>query len=258
MGHQRLGTLPRSKKWRDVVALLNGGGGEIDIAAATSRAAEQSMIDAANDAAVRHAFWLLTQIPHAARDDDPIAALEALGLDIATEQSLPALVASMVEAIDRELVASGKASDYGEMAELAAAESLYAIASREPDLLGETPERLLKALGRLTSPNAFAVLARDYFARLTRRHLSYFLSRELALHTGPGQRFTTLREQDAFEEALNQHCREASRIIKEFAATWFSKHVYEGGIDRGKAGRFVHRASRKVRDELASRRTEDA
>jgi hypothetical protein len=212
------------------------------------------MIDAANDAAVRHAFWLLTQIPLAAKSDTPVKALEQLNLSIPPERSLTDVVAAMVDAVDREVIATGKGSDYGELAEIAAAESLYAMASREPDLLGETPERVDNALARLASPNAFAVLARDYFSRLTRRHLAYYLSRELARHVGPGQRFPTIQDQSAFEEALDQHCREASRIIKEFAADWFSKHVFEGGIDRGKAGRFVRVASEKVRKELAQRR----
>jgi hypothetical protein len=67
MGHQHLGTLPSSKKWREVVALINKGADVQRIAAATSSAAERQMIDGSNDPAVQHAFWLLTQIPQAAR-----------------------------------------------------------------------------------------------------------------------------------------------------------------------------------------------
>src|SRR5205085_6683397 len=37
---------------------------------AVSRAAERSIIDASGDPAVRHAFWLLTQIPLAARQTE--------------------------------------------------------------------------------------------------------------------------------------------------------------------------------------------
>ena len=58
MGHQRLGTLPRSKLWRDVVELIEHRVDVEEVAAATSLAAEQSMIDASQDAAVQHAFYL--------------------------------------------------------------------------------------------------------------------------------------------------------------------------------------------------------
>src|SRR5437016_568302 len=70
MGHQHLGTLPRSRKWRQVIQLISGGADVQDVAAATSIAAENQMADASNDPAVKHAVWLLTQIPIAARKDD--------------------------------------------------------------------------------------------------------------------------------------------------------------------------------------------
>jgi hypothetical protein len=55
MGHQHLGTLPRSRKWQQVIKLLNGGADVHEIAAATSIAAEQQMSDASDDASVKHA-----------------------------------------------------------------------------------------------------------------------------------------------------------------------------------------------------------
>src|SRR5262245_21950015 len=80
MGHQRLGVLPRSRAWQQVIALITEGGDVESVAAETSQAAEASMIDASADPAVRYSFWLLTQIPLAARQDNLTAALERLGL----------------------------------------------------------------------------------------------------------------------------------------------------------------------------------
>jgi hypothetical protein len=102
------------------------------------------------------------------------------------------------------------------------------------------------------------VLARDFFARVVRRQLNYFLSRELSQHVGVNARFQTIREHREFEEALDLHCREASRIIKEFSGEWFSKNTYQGGIDEVKAGRFAHVAFQKLREELRHRRGANA
>jgi hypothetical protein len=66
MGHQHLGTLSRSREWREVVELIGAGAPVENIAAATSLAAERQMADASNDPAVKQAVWLLTQIPIAA------------------------------------------------------------------------------------------------------------------------------------------------------------------------------------------------
>lgn len=63
MGHQRLGRLPGSRKWRQVVGLISGGANVQHIAAATSRAAESQMIDASNDPAVKHAVGYSRKFP---------------------------------------------------------------------------------------------------------------------------------------------------------------------------------------------------
>jgi hypothetical protein len=255
MGHQHLGTLPGSRKWRQVLQLISGGADVQDIAAATSAAAENQMVDASNDPAVKHAVWLLTQIPVAARKEDFASELRKLGLRIGDRPTLMEVAAAMTDAVDRCVGKTGGRTDLGEMAQLSAVESLNAVAGRElPDLFGATPEKAKAALGGLGTVKQFAVLARDFFARLSRRQLSYFLSRELSQHVGINSRFHTVRDHRDFENALDLHCREASRIIKEFSGEWFSKHIYEGGISEAKAGRFAHVVFQKLREELRHRR----
>ncbi len=255
MGHQHLGRLPGSRKWRQVIDLISGGADVEDVAAATSKAAESQMIDASNDPAVQHAVWLLTQIPIAARQENFATELRKLGLQVGNRPSLIEVVTAMTEAVDRHVARVGGRTDLGEMAQLSAAESLNVVAGRElPDLFDATPEKAQAALGGLGTVSQFAVLARDFFARLSRRQLGYFLSRELSQHVGVNSRFRTIRDHSDFENALDLHCHEASRIIKEFSGEWFSKHTYEGGINEAKAGRFAHVAFKKLREELRHRR----
>src|SRR3954469_23430820 len=63
MGHIRLGVLPTSRKWRQVIEHLRLGAAADLIAAATADAAEASLKRASYDPAFLHSFWLLTQIP---------------------------------------------------------------------------------------------------------------------------------------------------------------------------------------------------
>ena len=256
MGHQRLGVLPRSRDWQQVIALIPEGAEVNIVAAATSKAAEASMIDASADPAVRHAFWLLTQIPLAARQKNFVAALGHLGLSrVPAQPTLADIVSGMMDAIDAAIGRSRGRTDFGEMAQLSASESLIAVVGSElRDLFGTTSDQVKLALAGLATVKQFSVLARDYVARLARRHLSYFLSRTLSDHVGPGRRFSSVREHRSFEEALDLHCRETTRIIKEFSGEWFSKRIYEGWIDQEQAGRFVHAAFQKVREELRHRR----
>jgi hypothetical protein len=63
MGHVRLGVLPRSRKWRQVVEELHAGADVGTIAASAAEAAEASLKRASDDPACLHSFWLLIQVP---------------------------------------------------------------------------------------------------------------------------------------------------------------------------------------------------
>jgi hypothetical protein len=103
MGHQRLGKLPQSRKWRHVVELISGGADVRDVAAAVSAAPERSMIDAADDPAVLAAFYLLTQIPLAARKEHFVSEFRALGLRLSDRPSLVEIVSALADAVDRQV-----------------------------------------------------------------------------------------------------------------------------------------------------------
>ena len=160
--------------------------------------------------------------------------------------------------IDRHVGRTGGRTDLGEMAQLAAAESLSSVVGRDlPGLFGTTPDDVKLAVGRFSGKGRFADLARDFFSRLTFRCLDYYLSRELSNHVGPEQRFRSIREHTEFNSALDRHCRETSRILKEYAAEWFSKKNFEKALTPDEAGRFASVAFGKIRKELRKRRDAD-
>jgi len=254
MGHIRLQRLPASRKWQQVVALLSGDADRAAVAGASATAAESSLRHGHDDPALAQSFWLLTQIPIAARSTDFPGELRSLGLHVGEEPSLLEVVGAFADAVDRVTGREGGRTDLGEMAQLAAAESLTAIAGAElPDLFGPTADDARLAIGKLAAKDRFARLARDFFARLTRAHLDYYLSRTLPDHVGPGRRLASAAEHTRFNAALEQHCQEASRIVESFAGGWFSKTLFEGGITPEKARRFVFVALKKINDELRRR-----
>ncbi len=258
MGHIRLGRLPRTRKWQQVVALLEEAASVGGIAAASADAAEAGIRQAIGDPALSHSFWLLTQIPLAARSPDLAASLERLGLRVGPEPTLMEVVGAFSQAVDRHVERVGGRTDLGEMAQHAAAESLAAVAGADlPSLFGPTADDVKLAIGRLAARDRFASLARDFFARLTRRYLDYFLSRELSNFVGPGKSLPSMDAHTAFNLALEGHCREASRIVEEFAGGWFSKTHYEGGITQEKARGFAYVALGKIRNELRMRAEPD-
>jgi hypothetical protein len=259
VGHIRLGTLPKSRKWEQVVALLESGAGVAAIAAASANAAERDLRSAADDPLLLHTVWLLTQLPLAAREPDFSGHLRTLGLRVSKHPDLLEVLGALSEAVERRGHELRTKTDVGEMANLAASESFAALVGAAlPGLFESRPEDVRQAFSRLGTSRNFSDLARDFFSRFTRRRLEYYLSRELSNHVGASARFGSIAEHAAFSTHLDQHCREASRIIKEFAGDWFGKTVWMGELTAEKVRGFTHVALKKIEAELRARRDTDA
>jgi hypothetical protein len=255
MGHLRLGVLPAGRRWNQVVELLATGGEIGALAEATAHAAEAEFRRASGDPALRYTVWLLTQLPLAARSPQFAARLGELGFEAGSEQSLLGLVSGLTSAIDAHVSDRGDRTDLGELARLAAAESLSAaISAGLPSLFETTAGDVRLELGKLTNKDRFAKMTRDFFARLTLKTLEYYISRELPNHVGPGKALASIDKQIEFRGALERHCREASLIVEEFAGGWYSKANYKGGITPAQAQAFTEYTLTKMRAELRARR----
>jgi len=82
MGHIRLGELPRTRKWVQVVGLIEGGAGTAQVANATITAAECGLSLASEDKGLVDTIWLLTQLPLAAKSDNFAESLRRCGLSV--------------------------------------------------------------------------------------------------------------------------------------------------------------------------------
>lgn len=256
MGHIRLGTLSQSKKWRDVIGLLDSGAPLINVTEAAARASELDLGRASDDPSFQFVTGLLVRLPLMARAPDFSEALLELGAGTDSLQSVSAFLSGLSQAIDRSAFETGGASDVGELARAALLESLSVqFRDNQLSLFSDEQESVRSSLARLASGQNFALLARDFFSRLTYRSLDYFLSRELANHTGLGKRFSKDVDRVAFEHALSQHVFEASRIVEAFAGGWFGKTVWkEQSLNQDSINKFTHYAFKKMRSELGRRR----
>ena len=258
MGHVRLGSLPRTRKWREVVGLIAGGAGVDEVAGATSQAAQKGLDLAHDDPGLCHAVWLLTKIALAARTDEFGIALEATGIPAPPQPSLFDIVGGFTDALDQHLSRTGGRSDIGEMAQLAAVETLTSlIGERSASLFGTTSAEVKQAVCAFSTKKGFSSLAHDFFSRFTQRFLTYHLGRELSNHVGGNGRFANPAEHTEFVRQLGVHCKEAALIVREFSGGWYSKANFEDGISQTKARNFVNFALTKLRRELKMRGERD-
>lgn len=256
MGHIRLGTLSQSKKWREVVELLNSDASLKNVAEASARASEHDLARASNDPSFQFISRLLVELPLLARSPGFYNSLEEMGFTENALSSVPKLLSEINNAIDRNAFDLGQSSDLGALAQSALLETLsIKLRDNLPSLFQPEPAEIRRALGQFSGGQRFAELARDFFARLTYKSLDYYLSRELANHTGTEARFSSDADRVSFERALFQHTFETSRIVEEFAGGWYGKTVWkEQNLTPESINKFTQYAFKKMRSELGRRR----
>lgn len=260
MGHVRLGLLPRSRAWKEVVGLIVAGADVSQIATATINAAEKAFSFVLNDEGYTEAVWLMTQLAIAAKQQNYREQLASSGVSIPANATVADIATALSDALDRKL-ASSRQSDLAEIAQRSLISAVVGhLSPKLPSLFPADANDVRAALASLSRQKEFGELSRNFFARLTNESLSYFLSKTLATHLGEGQRFATMNQMAQFEDALQTHCREASVIVEKFSTDWFSKHRFEEGgvISRESANGFASYALKKMKDELKAGARPDA
>jgi hypothetical protein len=262
MGHTRLGTLPQTRKWRDVVELVAIGANVQQVASSTVTAADSAFSFVKGDPGYNQAVWILTQLGLASSHSDPVAYLRSVGIDIPSNTSLPGIAVAISAALSNQSDTRYPQSDLAELAHRALVDAV--VQRLEPKLQQQSlfnldSEHARQALLQFGGQKEFAKLSREFFSRLTQECMNYFLSKTLATHLGEGQRFVTTNQMAHFEEALEKHCRESSKIVEQFSEEWFSKHRFTESkdISRESVEGFASYALKKIRDELKMRAKRD-
>ncbi len=260
MGHERVGSLPKSQRWNDIVsqmgAVHSSGFPVASVAAQTLQNVRSRYEKLSRDDAVRSIFAFLVSFSRACRSSNPHDELHAAGISIPEESTLLSVVKALRGCVpEHEL-----ASEYGQLA-LAAAADAFGQWHKEHTktqlpLFQPTPQ-FFESWQGLGNGAGFCELARIYFGKLTERYLNYFLDRAASTT------FPSIPERERFHceiqahvDKISKHAFETAKITQSFSAGWFTKHTREGLPDLKEIEGFLAIAFGKLRDEL--RREEEA
>ncbi len=262
MGHTRLGPLPKTKKWNDLVEQVSGSllagfdaspaASSIDlIASQTLQAARSALSKAARDPGVRYTFYLLTQVALASRSSDWQAAVARHGMTLSGESSVFDVTVEMQSALDRHVgQTTFRPTDLSEMAQQSAGEALMSLAeTRTVNLFGASGADTRNAIRSLSTRKGFGELGQRFFGRFVARFLNFYLSRATAASLGR-PRLPDIGDIAQFNDALQLHCEQSARIVRDFCGEWYSKTEHEEGIDLSNTSRFLAVAIKKLRSEL--------
>lgn len=254
MGHIRVGRLPKTRKWSQVINLLNTRDSTpADIASATAKAAKEFIIKRSTDPSLVFSYWLLTQIARHARTKDFDKELKKFGLDITQANTAFDFLAYLADFTRIQIRLRHNASfPISEFAQLSLQEVLTeTIGQRCRSLFGTTLEDIRLACRKYSSPNKFAKLSRLYFSKVLNRCLQFFVSKETANKLGHGRKFEDIFELSDFNAALKSYCFQSAKIVEKFAGGWYSKHVWLDKLSENDAKGFVFIAMDKLREEIA-------
>lgn len=252
MGHERIGVLPKSRTWRNIVNLLaDSSNSPSEIAQITNQTLENVKNKYLNihlDSGVQAAFGFLVALSSENLPPDEGKAGIKIPID---EKSTPL---NLVRHLNDWITQNSDSLEYAELAKRAAADTIafwMKKKSSQGRLFDSSDDASL--IWREASNGAgFSEISRVFFSKFTERYLKYFLEREASAS------FNSLSQRREFEirmkehvEKISLHSFETSKITQSFAAGWYNNHARKNRPNDNELTHFLSKAFSKLREEFS-------
>ena len=253
MGHERVGALPHTKRWRDIVdQLAESSGSPEDVAAIANGTLENvraQLRKIHSDDGVVAAFQFLVALTKSASSVEAGEASFSPRINLEGSPSTLRLIGQL-----RSWVEAQRGSrEYADLAAKASADAI-SLWSSQQSLQGSlfTSRGDSRDIWRRADNGAgFCEVSRLFFAKFTERYLRYFLEREASAS------MASVSDRDLLATQLREHIDgvsrfafETSRITQSFAAGWFNNHARDRYPTKDESRGFLSLAFGKMREEL--------
>ena len=253
MGHERVGALPRTKRWSEVVnSIAAAAAVDGDVRALANLTLEnvRSRLRAMQgDAGVLAAFEFLLGLAMSASPRLERESLGHLAVDLESNPSPLRIAAILGQHIEERR----ESLEYAELARKAAVDTVALWTqeqTRQLSLTGEH-ERAVEVWARASDGSGFCEVSRIFFARLVERYLNYFLSREASSQVdGIEARERLASRLQDHVNGVSHHAFETARITQSFAAGWFNAHARDRVPTASETSGFLAVALGKLHEEL--------
>ena len=251
MGHERIGFLPRSTQWRELVADIGDVGASAEavpqLADRTLHQVRQRFDQLEHDKGLQAAFsFLLALCTHdlESRDSDQRPS-------ILLDQNPSPL--EITRCLNAWIDANTQSREYAELAKRSGADAIAYWTKRCSDQheLFAYHQTAAQIWRDAATGSAFSEIARVFLGKFLERYLKYFLDREASAQ------FERIEHREAFSRNLSlhldgvaHHAFEASRITQSFAAGWYNKNARDATPTRKQTRGFLSFALGKLRQEL--------
>lgn len=254
MGHERIGILPKTKQWRNVVYNISEFSFEnnniSDIAQNTIRNVRTKFDLIHKDSGIQSAFEFFVLLTSASRTNDPYEVLSEKGIYIPNDFTPLQLAKSL-----SEWVSNNKSSyEYATFACQSAIDTIsewYRITQTNQTSLFDIGKNPFDTWQKAANGAGFSDLTRIFFSNFTERYLKYFLEREASAYSSSiAIRDNFNKQLEKHVEEIAKHAFETTKITQSFAAGWYNKNVKNEIPSRKKIEGFLSIAFGKLKGEL--------
>lgn len=254
MGHERLGILPKSKRWTTVVKGLNSfsaiENNVTEIAQQTLTNVHNKFENIERDKGVQAAFQFLVLLSIAAKHREPYKFLVSKGINL-SKNITPLQIA---KAVTEWVINHRESNEYASFAGSAAIDAIsewYQKNQTFQESLFAGDKDHFEVWRKAADGSGFCEISRLFFSKFTERYMKYFLERAASAS------MDSIENRNHFNKALQEHLSEISKhtfetakITQSFAAGWFNKNAKHEVPSARKIQSFLNIAFGKLKGEL--------
>lgn len=254
MGHERVGILPKTKRWTTVIsgmASFSASENNIPkIAQQTLKNVQSRFEDIERDKGVQAAFQFLVLLSVSAKYQNPAEFLASQGVKL-SENITPLQIA---KAVTQWVSKQSESNEYASFAQSAAIDAIGEWYQKNQTFQGNLfagDKDQFEVWRKSADGSGFCELSRLYFSKFTERYLRYFLERAASSSMNSiDTRNSFNTELQKHLSDISKHAFETSKITQSFAAGWFNKNVKDTLPSTRKIQSFLNIAFKKMKGEL--------
>lgn len=254
MGHERIGILPKSKRWSTVVSSMGSFSASDNnvsrIAQQTLKNVQSRFDDIERDKGVQAAFQFLVLLSISAKHQDPSEFLAKQGIKL-PETVTPLQIA---KAVNEWVSKQSESNEYATFAQSAAIDAIsewYQKNQTFQENLFAGDKDQFEVWRNSADGSGFSELSRLYFSKFTERYLKYFLERaaSASINSFDNRNRFNVELRNHLNE-ISKHAFETAKITQSFAAGWFNKNTKDEIPSSRKIQGFLNIAFGKLKGEL--------
>ncbi len=229
MGHERVGILPKSKKWREIVIdIVDFDSDKPEITPIVQKTLEgvRNQFDNLQyDKSVFEIFKFLILLSISGKRENQKEFLSSLDINIPKNQSALGLAKSLNKYLESQGVNSKEFESLAKSSAFDTIADWYEKSSTNQFLLFDK-QNISDVWSTAADGRGFCELSRIYFSNLVERYLKYFVEREASSKMPFFKDRNSLNSQlEKHIDQISKHAFETTKITQSYSAGWFNKHT---------------------------------